>query len=463
MRDDDRVAVEALLGRPPRGPSYVVVRDGGRPVVLRTPPNLPDGTPMPTLYWLVGQEEHWAVSRLEAGGGVKQAESAVAADLVAAAHGRYAAERGRAADPDREYEHAPSGGVGGTHEGVKCLHAHLAYHLAGGDDPIGRHTAELLGLDTSRYLVAGAVGAVDCGTNSTRLLVLAPDGERLDRRMVITRLGEGVDGSGRLDAGAIERTLAVLSRFRAVMDHHGVRPGDVRATATSAAREAANLADFLDPAEEILGSRPEVIGGEDEGRLSFLGATEALDRNGGPYVVVDVGGGSTELIAGSQETAGAPVALLSMDTGCVRVTERHLDSDPPPPGAVEAARREVREMTERAIAASDSYRGARQLVGLAGTVSQLTVLALGLDGYDGAKVHHARLARSSVDEWAERLASLTVAERRAIPGMEPARADVILGGAIVLGEVMSCLGYESLLVSEADILDGVALELLRRH
>ncbi len=309
------------------------------------------------------------------------------------------------------------------------------------------------------------VAAVDCGTNSTRLLVLGGGGERLERRMVITRLGAGVDRTGALSGEAVERTLAVLVQYRQLLDRHHVAASHLRAAATSAARDASNAADFLDPAEAILGRRPEVIEGEEEGRLSYLGATAGLDPRGGPYLVVDIGGGSTELILGrspeSSSEAAGPAAVVSLDIGCVRLAERFLHHDPPGPDELAAAHEAVRSLVG-AVRDGGSFSGGRRLVGLAGTVSALTVMALGLDRFVEEKVHHARVDRRQVRELAARLASLPLEERRRVRGMEPERADVIVGGAIVLEEVMDAFSFGELTTSESDILDGLAAELRGR-
>ena len=306
----------------------------------------------------------------------------------------------------------------------------------------------------------GGVAAIDCGTNSTRLLALDAAGERIARLMRITRLGAGVDGAGVLESAAIERTLRVLEEYREVLDRAGIEAEDVRATATSATRDAANAADFLEPAAKVIGVRPEVIEGDEEGRLSYLGATASLDPAGGPYLVLDIGGGSTELIVGSERGNPVPAAVVSMDMGCVRASERFFRSDPPSAEELHQARAAIRSLVEEVRRRDDSWRNARQLVGLAGTVSALTVLALGLDGFDEAKVHHARLSRGDVRRITDRLAAVPLAERRCLRGMEVERADVIIGGALVLGEVMDAFGFGELVTSEADILDGIAFGLL---
>jgi exopolyphosphatase/guanosine-5'-triphosphate,3'-diphosphate pyrophosphatase len=310
---------------------------------------------------------------------------------------------------------------------------------------------------------AGAVAAIDCGTNSTRLLVLDGAGGRLDRRMRITRLGEGVDENGVLSAAALERTFAAMREFREVLDVHGVRPGRVRAAATSATRDAGNREEFLAGAESILGCRPEVIEGTEEGRLSFVGATGALPPGWADedqaVLVVDIGGGSTELIVGVP-AVGKPTAVESMDIGCVRTTERYLRSDPPAGEELATARAAARSLVAGVLEREPAFGTATRCVGLAGTVSALTVLALGLDGYEESKVHHGRLTLNAIEGLLGELAALPLEQRRALRGMEVGRADVLVGGAVVLAEVLAVLGLSELLASEADILDGIALELL---
>ncbi|MGB9111788.1 MAG: DUF501 domain-containing protein, partial [Acidimicrobiales bacterium] len=346
----------------------------------------------------------------------------------------------------------PSGGVGGTGQGVKCLHAHLAWYLAGGGDPVGRWVAHELADELS-----GPVAAVDCGTNSTRLLVVSAAGETLRREMIITRLGQGVDHTGALSEEAIERTLGALRRYREEMDRCGVVR--VRAAATSATRDAQNAAEFFDPAEAILGVRPELLDGSEEGRLAYRGATAELDPKGGPDLVVDLGGGSTELVAGG-DVVGVPAAVISLDIGCVRVTERFFVHDPPQPDEVAAARSYVRDVVDDALEKLPALKVPRRMVGVAGTISTLTSLELGLDHYDSEKVHLARLSRDAVEKWLATLSAETAAQRSERGAIERGRADVIVGGAAVLVEVMAALGFDELIHSEHDILDGIAEELL---
>ena len=427
----------------------MVVRDqSGAPVVIRNAPLLDDGTPMPTRYWLVAPVLRRAVDRLESSGGVRAAEAAVDPDALSAAHSAYAAARDAEIPPGWDRPR-PSGGVGGTRVGVKCLHAHYAWFLAGGDDPVGRWVDARLDR-TSR------VAAIDCGTNSTRLLVAGSGGETLARLMRITRLGEGVDTSRRLNPAAIERTVAVLREYRAVLDEHGV--ARVRMTATSAARDAANRDDFFDAAEAAIGVRPELLPGVEEGRLSFAGATASLAPESAPWLVADIGGGSTELVigGGDERTAGA---VCSLEVGCVRITERFLTADPHQPGQVAAARRFVSGLLETAAVAQPAFRDGRTLVGLAGTVAALAAIDQGLDTYDRQRVHHYRLQREAVETMLAALAGERAAARRRRPGVERDRADVIVGGTLVLAELMRYFDYATCLTSEADILDGLAATL----
>jgi exopolyphosphatase/guanosine-5'-triphosphate,3'-diphosphate pyrophosphatase len=429
----------------------VVVRDeAGSPVVIRNAPLLDDGTPMPTRYWLIDRASRAAVDRLEAEGGVRAAEAAVDSQSLAAAHARYAAERD-ADIPDSWTGPRPSGGVGGTRRGVKCLHAHYAWYLAGGDDPVGRWVADRLGRP------AGAVAAIDCGTNSTRLLVAGPTGDTIVRLMRITRLGRGVDRDRRLDPAAIERTVAVLRDYRAVMDSQGVQR--VRMTATSAARDAANREDFFAAATDAVGVRPELLTGEEEGRLSFRGATAELDPAGAPWLVADIGGGSTELIVGS-DPAASPAAVTSLDVGCVRLSERFLLSDPPAPDELAAVERQVADMLEMAGVRQPALGAADTLVGLAGTVAALAAIDQGLETYDRDRVHHYVLTRQTVERLLGDLVGESTSARRRRPGVEADRADVIVGGTLVLVGLMRHFGFEACLTSEADILDGLASTLL---
>ena len=299
------------------------------------------------------------------------------------------------------------------------------------------------------------VAAIDCGTNSTRLLV-SEDARYppLDRLMRITRLGQGVDASHRLDPAAVDRTVDVLREYRRSMDRHRVER--VRATATSAARDAENREDFFHAVEEVVGVRPELLDGEEEGRLSFAGATAGLDVEGGPFLVVDIGGGSTELVVGTSE----PVGVVSVDMGCVRLTEKFLHGDPPLPEELANAVGVVRDHLKDLEREVPRVRSASRLVGLAGTVTTVAAVEIGLPVYDRDRIHHFVLTRTAAEDVFRTLATERRADRVHNPGLEEARADVIVGGALVLVTVMRHFGFEECLVSEADILDGLVASLL---
>jgi len=440
-----------LLGRPPRGEFEVVVKDAlGRPVVIRNAPFLDDGTPMPTLYWLVDRQACQAVARLEAAGGVRQAQREVDPEELERAHLSYARLRDSRV-PAGWVGPRPRGGVGGARAGVKCLHAHYAYYLAGGADPVGAWVAgKLADMASSSNLAA-----IDCGTNSTRLLVTTGEGTILESANTITRLGQGVDSTRRLAPEAIERTLQTLRRYREILDSH--RVARVRMTATSAARDATNSEEFFSAAEELVGVRPELLSGQEEARLSYLGATRDLD-GGAPWLVVDIGGGSTELAVGPAPDRG-PLVARSLDVGCVRLSERFLCDDPPRPEQLESARAYVRELLDSTLKELPELRSARTMIGLAGTVSCLSALDQKVDVRDRAVLHHHLLSASRVRQLLDQLAALDSAGRRRLASMEPARADVIVAGTLVLDEVMGAFGFESCLTSEADILDGLIMSL----
>ena len=298
------------------------------------------------------------------------------------------------------------------------------------------------------------VAAIDCGTNSTRLLVSRGGTETLDRLMTITRLGEGVDRTGQLAEGAIDRTVDCLRRYREVMDRWGVEA--VRITATSAARDAANRDEFFAAAEAVVGTRPELLSGLDEGQLSFRGATAELDPAKGPFLVVDLGGGSTELSVG---TTGCEAAM-SLDVGCVRLTEKYLHSDPPLPEELHACISVTGAHLDDVDREMAAARQARTFVGLAGTISTAAAVEQGLHDYDRDKIHHFELTKVAAEDVFRTLATESRADRAFNPGLEPGRVDVIVGGMAILVKIMRHFGFESCLVSESDILDGMVLSLL---
>jgi exopolyphosphatase/guanosine-5'-triphosphate,3'-diphosphate pyrophosphatase len=300
------------------------------------------------------------------------------------------------------------------------------------------------------------VAAVDCGTTSIRLLIADVDPDRatladVDRRMEIVRLGQGVDTTGRLAPEALDRTLKALRGYAALITDRGAEA--VRMVATSATRDAANADEFVRRVTEILGTGPEVLSGDEEARLSFLGATAELGPQvPSPYLVADIGGGSTEFVLG----AGAEVtSALSVNIGCVRMTERHLRADPPSAAQITAATADIDAAIARAAAVVDAAQ-ARTLVGLAGSVTTVAGIALDLPSYDPERLHHTRISAAEVHEVTARLLAQTRAERARIPVMHPGRIDVIGAGALILDRLMTQLGFTDVLVSEHDILDGIA-------
>jgi exopolyphosphatase / guanosine-5'-triphosphate,3'-diphosphate pyrophosphatase len=295
------------------------------------------------------------------------------------------------------------------------------------------------------------VAAIDCGTNSIRLLIADVSGDRLTdvaRRLELVRLGEGVDRTGRLAPEAIERTRLALLGYAAEIAELGIER--VRMVATSASRDASNADDFRGMVRAVLGVDPEVISGDEEARLSFTGAVNGLTADG-PYLMVDIGGGSTEFVTGTSSVEAA----ISMDIGCVRMTERHLRSDPPTAEEIAAAEKDIAAAVDTALAAVPG-RAARTFVGLAGSVTTVAALAMDLPEYDASRIHHARIALADVQRVTADLLAATVAERRRLPVMHPGRADVIGAGALILRTIMERSGLDTVVASEHDILDGIA-------
>ncbi|MCF3964616.1 Ppx/GppA phosphatase family protein [Streptomyces fuscigenes] len=302
------------------------------------------------------------------------------------------------------------------------------------------------------------VAGIDCGTNSIRLLVAEADPDTgvltdLDRRMQIVRLGQGVDRTGRLAPEALERTFAACRTYADVIEEHGV--SGVRFVATSASRDASNRDDFVRGVVDILGVRPEVVTGDEEARLSFTGATRELATHD-EALVVDIGGGSTEFVLGDERVTAA----RSVDIGCVRLTERHLMrdgalTDPPTAQQIAAVRADV----ERAIDEAEAVvplRDASTLVGLAGSVTTVGAIALGLREYDSAAVHRSTVSYEKVESITSALLAATHAERAANPVIHPGRVDVIGVGALILQTIMERVSASEVVVSEHDILDGIA-------
>ncbi|WP_030164073.1 Ppx/GppA phosphatase family protein [Streptomyces sp. NRRL S-813] len=306
------------------------------------------------------------------------------------------------------------------------------------------------------------VAAIDCGTNSIRLLVADANPETgelvdLERRMTIVRLGQGVDRTGRLAPEALERTFAACREYAQVIKEYGAER--LRFVATSASRDAENRDEFVRGVVDILGVEPEVITGDQEAEFSFTGATKELtgrDHLDKPFLVVDIGGGSTEFVVGDDHVRAA----RSVDVGCVRMTERHLlrdgvVSDPPTEGQIAAIRADIDaalDLVEETV----PLREARTLVGLAGSVTTVSAIAQDLPEYDSARIHHSRVSHDRVREITRELLHSTHAERATIPSMHPGRVDVIGAGSLVLLAIMERIGAEEVVVSEHDILDGIA-------
>jgi exopolyphosphatase/guanosine-5'-triphosphate,3'-diphosphate pyrophosphatase len=451
LRRSDLAEVKAQLGRTSLSSFTVVARcPPGHPLVIRNHPLDHAGKPFPTLYWLTCPLAVKAVSRLESEGWIKRlAERPELRDGIEAAHRDYSSERERALGGAGAW-----GGVGGTRSGIKCLHAHYAYHLAGGVDIVGAWVAprvEPIHPQSGGEVVA----AIDVGTNSVRLLVAqAGEGDpvELARDMIITRLGQGVDRTKKLDHEALRRTIDVLERY--VRRARALRAARVRVAATSAVRDATNREELFDTVRALVDAPPEVLTGEDEASLSFLGATGGLDRPA-PFLVFDIGGGSTELVLGTEE----PEAAVSIDTGSVRITERVGPANPPTEDDIQA-------MAELAAAAlSQAERvvppgRAATLVGVAGTTTTVQAIALGLPFYDPEAIHRTVLSLAEAERVADDLARMTVSERAALPVMPSGREDVIVAGSLILLEILRRWGFEECVVSEQDLLDGLVIEML---
>jgi exopolyphosphatase/guanosine-5'-triphosphate,3'-diphosphate pyrophosphatase len=304
------------------------------------------------------------------------------------------------------------------------------------------------------------VAAIDCGTNSIRLLIADIDVSagtfvEVTRLMKIVRLGEGVDKTGQFAPAAIERTLTAVRDYAAEIARY--QPVALRFCATSASRDASNRELFINGVEEILHTTPEVISGTEEAHLSFLGATRDFSIDQGPFLVVDIGGGSTEFVYGTRDVEAA----ISVNIGCVRMADRHLRSDPPSETELAAARSDIDEAIARA-AAVVPITSAKTLVAVAGTATTVAAAALDLPRYDAEVLHLSRVSAAQARQVAERFAHLNHAQRAALPYMHPGRVDVISAGALVLSRVVDATGASEFIASEHDILDGIAWGLAER-
>ena len=306
----------------------------------------------------------------------------------------------------------------------------------------------------SRDATSARVAAIDCGTNSIRLLVAEADGRgvrELERDLRITRLGQGVDATGEFHPDALVRTFAACDEYAAALARHGV--GRVRFVATSAARDAGNREAFDAGVRERLGVTPEVIPGDEEAQLSFAGALGAAPDAEAPTLVMDIGGGSTELVLGQ---AGRPVKGVSLDMGSVRLRERILASDPPSLDEVAEAGEFIDDLLD---ASGVDFDSARSWLGVGGTATSLSAIVQGLPAYDRARVHGSVVPREALGELSGRLLALPVAQVLEIPTMVPGRADVICAGALICHRIATRMGVD-LTVSESDILDGIVAGLL---
>jgi len=302
------------------------------------------------------------------------------------------------------------------------------------------------------------VAALDCGTNSIRLLIAEENVEpsafiEISRKMSIVKLGEGVDKNQVFLSDAISRTLAALKVFAAEIA--SAKVDQIRFCATSATRDAQNRDEFLIPVAQILGITPEVISGDEEAKLSFLGATHALSKSDGPFLVIDIGGGSTEFVFGIERVEAA----RSVNIGCVRMSERHFKNDPPTQSEIEAARINIRNAIEQA-AEVVPIKNAKTLVAVAGTATTVAAAALNLAEYDSDLIHLAKISAIKTRRVSDWLLTLNRQERADLGYMHPGRIDVIAAGSLVLAEIMEATGLTNFVASENDILDGMVWSML---
>lgn len=515
---EDLDTISLQLGRPARDVVEIGARCVcGNPLVATTAPRLSNGIPFPTTFYLTHPALTAAVSRLEAEGVMAEMNERLQADgeLAAAhraAHEAYLTERERIGEVSGVGEVPEIRGIsaGGMPERVKCLHVLVGHALAVGpgvnvlgDEALERirpwwtrqrcactgawdPAAPVPERDLSRHVKllerrrAQTVAALDCGTNSLRLLIAraGEDGglQELHRQMTVVRLGEGVDAAGEFSPAALERTFACAEDYARQIER--LNAGTVRFVATSASRDVSNREVFVDGIRERLGVDPEVVSGREEAALSFSGAASALGAAGwgveqlGPedqVLVVDLGGGSTEFVLGTVTGPQGPqvTSSISVDMGCVRFTERHLTQDPPTAEQIQAATADIHAILDRVEEAVELGR-ARAVVGVAGTVTTVAAAALGLPGYDPDRIHGAEIDLATLDATARTLLTSTRAERSKLPYMHPGRVDVIGAGALIwtslLQRVQQASGgrITTAVSSERDILDGIALDLLGR-
>ncbi len=460
-RASDVEAVREQLGRAPTTGFQVIVRcSAGHPLVIRNEPLDERGEPFPTTFWLTCPDAVKAVSRLEAGGEIGRLNERYDDDpgfraAVERAHAEAAEERARLLPEARAW-----GGVGGTRRGIKCLHAHYANALAGGDDAVGAAVAAEVEPIHADEQLGERIAVVDQGTHSCRLLVVerTAGGELIElaHDMVITALGAGVDATGALDPAAVVRNEQVLARF--VRRAHALGVPTVQVTATSAVRDASNPEVYVASVLRHVDTEPRVIDGAEEARLSFLGGTYGLAGNDGPFLLLDIGGGSTEFVVGREP--GRAEQRVSTQMGSVRMTERAITTDPPEPGELDHLQRLITERLDEAEVAVPEIHTARTFVAVSGTATTFQAIALGLDRDDPDRIHRTWLGIDAAHRVLDDLCRMTTAERSAMPVMAPGRGGVIVAGGAILVGTMRRFGIERALVSETDILWGLAYDAL---
>jgi len=465
---DDLRLIREQLGRAPRGVVDIAHRCAcGAPDVVRTEPRLPDGTPFPTSYYLTCPRLASAIGTLESEGVMREMEARLQTDPALAlqyqqAHVHYLARREELGHVDE----IAGISAGGMPDRVKCLHVLAAHALAAGPgvNPLGDEVLALVGQYWQRNSCAGGpVAAIDCGTNSIRILIadIDTDGKLIElvREMRIVRLGEGVDKTGEFSPAALERTFSACEEYRMLIDAHGVK--SVRFVATSASRDVSNRAAFIEGVHQRLGVSPEVITGTEEAELSFLGAVRGLTNLESPVLVVDIGGGSTEFVLGDLTDDVQIQNSVSMNIGCVRMTERHLAADPPSQEQIAAVEADIASAFDEAARSVD-FSLAKTVVGVAGTVTTVSAMAMDLQRYEPEIIHGSTLTSAQVEELTQRLLAMTRAQRAALPFMHEGRVDVIGGGALILRELARRTSPISIRVSEYDILDGIVYRLAHR-
>jgi len=360
--------------------------------------------------------------------------------------------------------------VGGTRIGVKCLHAHFGWWLAVGNDPVGQWVADKLDISRDDYVVAensavinkrsrpvftSPVAAIDIGTNSTNLLIVDPQGNEIVREVNVTRLGKGVAASGRLEDSAIAATVQQLAIYASLLKQHNVET--FRVTATEACRRASNANTFLDQAEATLGKRPEIISGEAEGNLAFSGALSKLDPHDGTTIVIDIGGGSTEIMIG---TGNSLQHVSSFPVGAVVLSETELHRDPPRPEELTNAIGLVTDFMDDLVREFPQVLNATRVVGVAGTIVTIAAIELGIARFDPVALHDMTLTREAAEDVFRTLATESLIDRKSNPGLPPERADVIVGGCCALVGIMRRLRIPSITVSVHNLLDGVVQHIL---